>query len=463
MLSEIVYGISLVFSLHILLFSILFYVNAFETPHLILMKDLWRLFVEDGWQEMQLFLKKEMDNYYVFPKVDLIFDQPCILWETLMNEHTLDTQLRTFSEIHGFLDHLFFHQFQYSRDDLLDKSDRWTPSHSLDSSASLDKSLTLNLFPDFVSEAQCNVIMMHASSRIFIKHYQPWRHTGLQEIMCSLNPNEELSRAVMQMSCWIDWWWPWYLNDADQTLVKKNLKLQSAIQWQVELKTQCDDCSSDPALQALLEDQEHKVNNLCWCLQNRQWKKVCCEFSWKQVVIDIKRQLTDGAVSNKPACEVLQKEFTMSSEQILLVKTFFTWLTTDSLEDKWAWCNKAVAAGIQYCGFQKDGLLWEWSKCPASSDNEDQVSSSKTWKRNPNKQLIVSWKKEHDFIRRHILGVEKSLMCFQCFKTYSDHNGIKRHFKTLYLRDCQCNFCNLAVLHEMHLHWHAEEMHCLCI
>jgi hypothetical protein len=47
-LLEIVYGILLVFSPHILLFIILFYVNAFEVPHLTLMEDLQRLLIEDG-------------------------------------------------------------------------------------------------------------------------------------------------------------------------------------------------------------------------------------------------------------------------------------------------------------------------------------------------------------------------------------------------------------------------------
>ena len=75
------------------------------------------------------------------------------------------------------------------------------------------------------------------------------------------------------------------------------------------------------------------------------------------MVIDIERQLTGGAVSDKPACEVLQKEFTMPSEQICLVEIFFTWPTTDSLEDEWEQHNKAVAAGVQYCGFQEGGPL----------------------------------------------------------------------------------------------------------
>ena len=97
MLPEIVYGVSLVFSPHVLLFSILFYVNAFEAPHLTSMEDLWKLFVKGGQQEMPLPLKREMDNYHVFLKVNLVCGQPCILWEMPMNGHTLDAQLQTFS------------------------------------------------------------------------------------------------------------------------------------------------------------------------------------------------------------------------------------------------------------------------------------------------------------------------------------------------------------------------------
>lgn len=86
------------------------------------MEDLRRLLVEDGRQEMPLPLKSEMDNYHVFPKVDVIDGEPCILWETQMNGSTLDGQLRSFSEIHGFLNAFFSHQFRYGGGALLDQS-----------------------------------------------------------------------------------------------------------------------------------------------------------------------------------------------------------------------------------------------------------------------------------------------------------------------------------------------------
>ncbi|KAB8067670.1 hypothetical protein BDV29DRAFT_163138 [Aspergillus leporis] len=224
-LPEIVYGVSLVFSPHVLLFSILFYAKAFAAPHMNSMEDLRKLLVEDGRQEMPLPLKSEMDNYHVFPEVDVIDGEPCILWETQMNGSTLDGQLRLFNEIHGFLNAFFSHQFRYGGGALLDQS-------------------------GFVSEAQRNVIMAHASSRTFVKHYQPRRHAGLQEVMCGVNPDEEFSRAITRMSRWIDRRRPRYLTDAEKASVEKDPELQSAIRWQVELEDRCAR-SDDPTLRVL--------------------------------------------------------------------------------------------------------------------------------------------------------------------------------------------------------------------
>lgn len=106
---EIVYGVSLVFSPHVLFFIILLYTNAFEAPHSSSMEDLRTLLVEDSRQEMPLPLKCEMDNHYAFPKVALIDGEPRILWETPMNGSTLDAQLRAIGEIHGFLNPFFSH------------------------------------------------------------------------------------------------------------------------------------------------------------------------------------------------------------------------------------------------------------------------------------------------------------------------------------------------------------------
>ena len=75
--------------------------------------------MEGGRQEMLLPLKREIDSYYVFPKVAVINGQPCILWDTGISGHTLDAQLRLISEILGLLNHFFSYQFRYGGGELL--------------------------------------------------------------------------------------------------------------------------------------------------------------------------------------------------------------------------------------------------------------------------------------------------------------------------------------------------------
>ncbi|KAL4935325.1 hypothetical protein BDV06DRAFT_228932 [Aspergillus oleicola] len=434
-LPEIVYGVSLVFSPHVLLFSILFFVNAFEAPHLTSMEDLRRLLVEDGRQEMPLPLKQEMDNYYVFPKVDVINGQPRILWKIRMSGETLDGQLRSLSEIHGFLNHFFSHQFRYGGGELLDQS-------------------------GFVSEAQRNVIMAHASSRTFIKHYRPRRHAGLQEVMCGLDPDVEFSRAVSRVSRWINRRRPRYLTDADRASVEKDPQLQAAICWQVELEMHCNN-SDEPTLLVLLNDQERKVRNLRRSLQEKRQKDIRQDFSRKQAVLDIERQLAGSAVNNEVAREVLQKDFAMPPQQILLVENFFTWPISDSLEDEWARRNKAVMAGIQYCGFPEGGPLRGRPKRSAPPENKDQITPPPSRKRKSKEQPTALVQEEQSAtLKGQPKKRTKPMVCFQCNKSYSDYNGIKRHFKILHLQDRKCNSCdNVEFHHQMHLQTHVEGVH----
>ncbi|OQE69071.1 hypothetical protein PENNAL_c0141G07359 [Penicillium nalgiovense] len=149
----------------------------------------------------------------------------------------------------------------------------------------------------------------------------------------------------------------------------------------------------------------------------------------------------------------------MPSEQILLVETFFTWPTTDSLEDEWTRRNKAVAAGIQYCGFQEGGPLRGRRKRSAPSDNDDAVPSPPARKVKTGTPPTTSWEKGRTSGGKHMPNAEQTFACFQCPKTYSDYNGVKRHFRTSHLTDRKCNFCDLSVLHEMHLRRHAECVH----
>lgn len=302
--------------------------------------------------------------------------------------------------------------------------------------------------------------MAHASSRTFIKHYRPRRHAGLQEVMCGLDPDLEFSRAVSRVSRWIDRRRPRYLTDADRALVEKDPQLQAAIRWQIELEMQCDG-SDDPTLLVLLKDQERKVRNLRRSLQEKRRKDIRQDFSRKQAVLDIERQLTGGAVNDESAREVLRNDFAMPSQQILVVENFFTWPTSDSLEDEWARRNKAVVAGIQYCGFPEGGPLRGRPKRSASSKDEDRITHPPSRKRKSEEQLSAPVREEQPAAPKgQPKKKPKPVVCFQCNKKYSDHNGVKRHFKTSHLQDRKCNSCDdVEFHHQMHLQRHAEGVH----
>ncbi|KAJ5529063.1 Zinc finger C2H2 [Penicillium freii] len=187
---------------------------------------------------------------------------------------------------------------------------------------------------------------------------------------------------------------PQYLSDANRELVEKDLELQSAIYY----------------VKSIIYTGVCKTNSVK-----------------KHAAISVGNRQT---VSNKPTREILRKEFEILSEQILLIETFFTWPTTDLLEDE---------------------SLRGRRKRSTPSDNKDVVPSPPARKMKADTQPNTSGK--------YIPNAKQTFAYFQCPKTYSDYNGVKRHFRTSYLTDRKCNFCDLSVLHEMHLRRHASDAH----
>jgi hypothetical protein len=86
------------------------------------MEQLWKLWVMRGCQEMELPLKRNMDDYYLFCKVEVADGQVQILCDQPLSDGTLYGQLKSCSIIEGFLNPLFSHQFCYGGRKSLDIS-----------------------------------------------------------------------------------------------------------------------------------------------------------------------------------------------------------------------------------------------------------------------------------------------------------------------------------------------------
>ncbi|EDN07394.1 predicted protein [Histoplasma mississippiense (nom. inval.)] len=394
-LPEIIYGISLVFSPHVFLFGFLFHANAFENPSLRSMEDVRRLFPEDGCQEMPLPLKHEMMDCYVFCKVDVVDGEARILRDTPMTAGALDSQMKSLSEIHGFLNPFYSHQFRYGGGKLLDES-------------------------GFVSEAQRNVIMNHASSRTFIRHYRVRQHSGLQEIMCGLDPDEEWGRAVTRMSRYRDKRRPRHLSDAERASAEEDPELQAAIHVHESLadlyrRTQ------DPALIPLLSRRQQEVTNTRRRLQDRLKHVLRQDFSRKQAVIDIERQLSGSAVNDEHSQQVPRREFEMPPAQIHLLENLLTWPTSDSLEDEWQRRNKGVGAVTEYCDFPEGGpLRGRPPKRRLSPEEAPQKVGSPAKKARLEDQPTISRQEEkNQAIEKDTPTVSEPEKCFQCPKKVS--------------------------------------------
>lgn len=121
-LPEIVDDPSLIFSPHVFLFGILFYLGAFEAPSLQSIEDLRWLLVEDGCQQMELPLKPAIEEYFLFCMTRVVDGIPTIQWTEPMNESTMSRRLTTLGRIHGWLHTFFAYCMRYGGGKMLNES-----------------------------------------------------------------------------------------------------------------------------------------------------------------------------------------------------------------------------------------------------------------------------------------------------------------------------------------------------
>jgi hypothetical protein len=86
------------------------------------MDDMRRLFVMRGCQQLELPLKKEMDEYNLFCKVEEIDGEPHIVRDQPMSDGVFYAAIKSISFIMGLLCVFFYHQFRFGTGKILDKT-----------------------------------------------------------------------------------------------------------------------------------------------------------------------------------------------------------------------------------------------------------------------------------------------------------------------------------------------------
>ncbi|OQD92082.1 hypothetical protein PENSOL_c045G01969 [Penicillium solitum] len=121
-----------------------------------------------------------------------------------MPKSTISALLATFGEIRGWKEAFHAHQFRYGSGKVLNES-------------------------GWVSKEQHMLIMKHASPRTFLNHYHPLQlDTDMIRVICGLDPDVELMRAITRQSRWRDTRRPRYLTDQQRAQVEDHPEMEEA-------------------------------------------------------------------------------------------------------------------------------------------------------------------------------------------------------------------------------------------
>ncbi|KAJ5871101.1 uncharacterized protein N7529_003454 [Penicillium soppii] len=283
MIPEIIYDPSLMLSPHSFLLGMLFHDETFRAPGIRSMEDLRRLLLGGGRQQMEVPLKLEKAEHFVFCKVEANKGNIKFHRYRPNSVGSLSGQLQTFGEIAGFKWSLFTHRFRYGGGTILNKS-------------------------GLVSDAEQNLIMKHADIRTFLKHYLPRRiGTDMQALMRGLEPDSAMMRAVTRMGRWIDTRRPRELSEKQKASVEGLPELQEAIQKRDSLAKKLDRGStkSHRRLDRLHQSKKNVTNTRNRLLYDLR-KRVRDDFDSQQAVVDIERQLAGSAIHDEETKEIFR-------------------------------------------------------------------------------------------------------------------------------------------------------------
>ncbi|KAN0077886.1 hypothetical protein V8E54_006190 [Elaphomyces granulatus] len=213
--------------------------------------------------------------------------------------------------------------------------------------------------------------------------------------------------AIRRISRWIDKRRPQNVSPQGRALLYQHPEYLEAVRRRED---QAEICRRNPSprnrsrLDRLAQDVNETFNRLLRALKKE-------------------RQLSGTAVHGEEAKEVLRTEVKMPPEQIRLLEKLFIWPTSHSLD-----------------GF--DDSQTASRKRRASKEPKPDVHPP------PSGPLQDA----------ECFG-NRSLPEHRRVQKWSKYKSTLRHFRRKHLDDRKCNFCDIELLHEMHLRNHAAEVH----
>jgi hypothetical protein len=320
--------------------------------------------------------------------------------------------------------------------------------------------------------------MKHASPRTFLNHYHPLQlDTDMIRVICGLDPDVELMRAVTRQSRWRDTRRPRYLTHEQRAQVEDHPELEEARRNLGKIRAQYEE-TQEPGLLLRLEQREKEVRNTRKRLHRSLRHQIREKFDEEQAFLDIEAQLS-GAAAKEENEDNPSLEDTMHPLQLHLVQSLLSYPISNSLEDEWHRRDMGTAAVVQYCDVLEGGPLRGRPKQKAlkSASSTGPIAQPKDLQQT---RSDVDSCKMPDSIRGKPLRATKEYLetakqpaaCFQCFASeglpdkvrvqmFHDPGCVTRHFDAIHLKEepLKCNWCEVGLLHRMAFQRHASDVH----
>ncbi|ODM16321.1 hypothetical protein SI65_08321 [Aspergillus cristatus] len=172
-------------------------------------------------------------------------------------------------------------------------------------------------------------------------------------VICGLDPDVELMRAVTRQSRWRDTRRPRYLTDQQRAQVEDHPEMEKARRNLRKIRTQYEEIQQ-PGMLPRLQQREKEVRNTRKRLQRSLRYQIREKFDEGQAFLDIEAQLS-GAAAKEEKEDNSPLEDTMHPLQLHLVQSLLSYPVSNSLEDEWHRRDTGTAAVTQYCDVLEGG------------------------------------------------------------------------------------------------------------
>lgn len=143
------------------------------------------------------------------------------------------------------------------------------------------------------------LIMKHSSPRTFLNHYHPLQlDTDMIRVICGLDPDVELMRAVTRQSRWRDTRRPRYLTKQQRAQVEDHSDMEEARRKLDNARILYEE-SQQPNLLSRVHQREKELKNTRQRLLRALRQQVRENFDEEQAFLDIEAQLSGTALQKR--------------------------------------------------------------------------------------------------------------------------------------------------------------------